>query len=198
VFRLRSPPWSSVAWWALDLETGGLDPKVDPIVAVGMVPIRGGVVELGEAWRTLVRPAEGSRLRPGSIEAHQLVHGDLAAAPPLAEVLGEVDRRLREGALLVHHRGVDVPFLRRGYARVGRRWPAPDVVDTAELLVRIARFAQPGLPLDAIALNLSDARRRWGLPAYQAHDALSDALATAELFLVLRDAIGARTVRDLR
>ena len=41
-------------------------------------------------------------------------------------------------------------------------------------------------------------RRQWRLPVYPAHDALSDALATAEPFLVLRVALGARTVRDLR
>jgi DNA polymerase-3 subunit epsilon len=198
VIRLRSPPWSSVAWWALDLETGGLDPRTDAVVAVGMVPIRDGVIELGEAWRTLVRPEEGLRLAARSIEAHQLVRGELEDAPPLAEVLGEVDRRLREGVLLVHHRGVDVPFLRRAYDRAGLRWPRPRVVDTAELLVRIARFANPALTVDAVRLNLSEARRQWRLPDYQAHDALSDALATAELFLVLREALGARTLRDLR
>jgi DNA polymerase-3 subunit epsilon len=46
-------------------------------------------------------------------------------------------------------------------------------------------------------LNLSRARREHGLPEYQAHDALTDALAAAELFLVLRKELGARTLRDL-
>jgi DNA polymerase III subunit epsilon len=36
------------------------------------------------------------------------------------------------------------------------------------------------------------------LPEYQQHDALSDAVATAELFLVLRRRIEARRLRDLR
>ena len=47
-------------------------------------------------------------------------------------------------------------------------------------------------------MNLAQARRRHGLPEYQAHDALTDAIAAAELFLVLRHALGARTLRDLR
>ncbi len=42
------------------------------------------------------------------------------------------------------------------------------------------------------------ARLAHGLPPYVAHDALIDAVATAELFLVLRRAIGAKTLRDLR
>ena len=45
---------------------------------------------------------------------------------------------------------------------------------------------------------LSKVRRSYGLPEYQAHDALTDALAAAELFLVLRNVLHARTLRDLR
>jgi DNA polymerase-3 subunit epsilon len=50
---------------------------------------------------------------------------------------------------------------------------------------------------DVPTLNLARARRKYGLPEYQAHDALTDAVATAELFLVLRKAVAARTLRDL-
>jgi DNA polymerase III subunit epsilon len=196
-----SPAWDSVVYWALDLETGGLDAKRDPIIAVGMLPIRGGRVRLGEAYRTLVRPADGRPIDPESVRAHQLVWGEVKDAPAIAEVLPEVDRRIGEGVLLVHHKGIDVAFLKDAYRRCGLRWPSPPVVDTVDLLVKLARRAhlrQPELPADPPALNLSAARDAHGLPPYQAHDALTDALATAELFLVLRHAIGARTLRDLR
>ena len=72
------------------------------------------------------------------------------------------------------------------------------MVDTFDLLRRVASVRSPDTPLDRLALNLSDARREYGLPAYEAHDALTDAVATAELFLVLRKTLGARSVRDLR
>jgi DNA polymerase-3 subunit epsilon len=196
-----SPPWDSVVYWSLDLETGGLDPRRDPILAVGMVPIRGGRVRLVEAYRTLVRPADGRPIDPQSVRAHQLVWGEVKDAPPVAAVLPEVERRIAEGALLVHHRGIDVPFLKDAYRRSGMRWRPPVVIDTVELLVKRARAAQlsaPELPLEPSSLNLSAARAAYGLPPYQAHDALSDAVATAELFLVLRHALGARTLRHLR
>jgi DNA polymerase-3 subunit epsilon len=196
-----SPPWDSVAYWALDLETGGLDPRRDPIIAVGMLPIRNGRIRLGEGYRTLVRPPDGRSIDPASIRAHQLVWGEVSGAPPLAEVLPEIDRRIREGVLLVHHRAIDVSFLKDAYRQTGLRWPAPPVVDTVDLLLAVARrehLARPELPADPPTVNLSAARQAHGLPAYQAHDALTDALATAELFLVLRDVLRARTLRDLR
>jgi DNA polymerase-3 subunit epsilon len=195
-----SPAWDSVTYWSLDIETGGLDPKRDPIIALGMVPIRDGVIRLGEAWRTLVRPEEGREIRPESVQAHQLVREEVREAPPLPEVLGEVERRLREGALLVHHQGIDVAFLKRAFARHGRRWPAPPVVDTVELLLKLERkrrFSARDDGVDGPSVNLSAARRRLGLPDYQAHDALTDAVATAELFLYLRGALQARTLRQL-
>ncbi len=195
-----SPAWDTVTYWSLDIETGGLDPKRDPILALGMLPIREGVIRLGEAYRTLVRPEAGREIRPESVQAHQLVLEEVREAPPLPEVLDEVDRRIRQGALLVHHQGIDVAFLKRAFARHGRRWPAPPVVDTVELLLKLERrqrFSQPEAGGDGHSVNLAAARRRLGLPDYQAHDALTDAIATAELFLFLRGALRAETLRQL-
>jgi len=196
-----SPPWDSVTYWALDLETGGLDARQDPILSVGMVPVRGGGIRLGESFSSLVRPEDAATIDPGSIRAHHLLPGDVREAPPIAEVLAEVDRRIREGALLVHQAALDVPFLRQAYRRTGRRWPSPTVIDTVALLLKAAkraRFLDPDAPEQEPDLNLSKARRRLGLPDYGAHDALTDAVSAAELFLVLRKQVGARTLRDLR
>jgi DNA polymerase III subunit epsilon len=194
-----SPPWDAVVYWALDLETGGLDPKRDAILSVGMVPIRDAHVRIGEAYRTLVRP-EG-RVDPRSVTAHQLVAAETRDAPPLADIVVEIDRRITGHVLLVHHRKLDVPFLRRAYRDAGRPWPDPPVVDTVELLLRHGRRAlrlDAELPPDPPSVNLSAARERFGLPSYGAHDALTDAVATAELFLVLRESLGVRRLRELR
>jgi DNA polymerase-3 subunit epsilon len=190
----RSPPWDGVVYWSLDLETGGLSVKQDAILAVGMVPIREGVIRLGEGYHTLVRPEDGGRIDPGSVRAHQLLWGEVQEGLPLAEVLPEIDRRIREGVLLVHHRGIDEAFLKRDFKRKGLAWPKPRLVDTVDLLLKLSRFAPPDQPR---TLNLTAARRRYGLPDYQAHDAYTDAVATAELFLVLRKSLGAKTLRDL-
>jgi len=196
-----SPRWDVPVYWALDLETGGLDARKDPIISVGMVPVRAGVIRLGEAFGTLIRPDPSRVIRPESVKAHQLLAGDLDKAPPLGAVLLEVGRRLSGCVLLVHNRGIDLPFLKGGHARTGLEWTKPKVVDTVDLLVKAAsrrRFLRPASGEEMPSLNLTEARRAHGLPDYEAHDALVDAVATAELFLVLRQAIGAKTLRDLR
>lgn len=196
-----SPAWDSVTYWSLDLETGGLDARRDGILAVGMVPVRAGTVRLGESWCTLVRPDSSSGIDPESVRAHQLVWGEVKEAPPIGELLPEIDRRLRQGVLLLHHRTLDLAFLRRAYRAAGLHWPRPRVVDTVDLLVKVQERRlrlEPHLPRDLPNLNLSKARKEYGLPEYQAHDALTDAIATAELFLVLRKVLGAKRLRDLR
>ena len=195
-----SPRWDQPVYWALDLETGGLDARHDPVISVGMVPIRSGVIRLGESFSTLIRPDPGRPIRPESVRAHQLLAGDLRKSPPLKAVLQEVDRRLADGVLLVHNRGIDLPFLKGGHERTGLPWKKPTIVDTVDLIVKAAtrrRFLRPGGD-EMPSLNLVEARRVHGLPDYQAHDALIDAVSTAELFLVLRQALGAKTLRDLR
>jgi DNA polymerase-3 subunit epsilon len=195
----HSPDWESVVYWALDLETGGLDAQSDAILAVGMVPVREGTVRLGEAFRTLVQPEEGKQIRPSSIPAHQLVPQEVQGAPALAAVLDSIEDRLREGVLLVHQASVDVAFLQRAHKGLGRKWRKPTVVDTVDLLLKLAhksRFASQ-TPDQMPELNLSEARRGLGLPSYPAHDPLTDAMATAELFLVLRHKLGAKKLREL-
>ena len=186
--------WTEVAFWTLDLETSGLDPRRDEILAVGMVPIRAGGIRWGERFATLVQPVwPGAALGEG-LGVHHLLPGEVAGALALAAALEQVFLRLDEGILLVHFAALDVEFLRRAAAACGREWPRPRVVDTVRLLEQITRFEYPKPALES---SLGAARARYGLPPAEEHDALADALATAELFLVLRHRLHAETVREL-
>ena len=191
---VRSEPWTEVVYWALDLETSGLDPRRDEILAVGMVPIRAGAVRWGERFTTLVRPDRPGVAAGAGLAAHHLLPGEVAAGVPLQEAVDEILRRIEGGALLVHCAPVDVPFLRAACASCGRRWPAVPVVDTAALVDQMARLDYPKVAADS---SLSAARARFGLPEAAQHDALADALATAELFLALRHHLQAIRLGDL-
>ena len=196
----NSPPWDSVVYWSIDLETGGLDPKNDPIISIGMVPLEQGVIRYGTAWASLVQPQARNGISTASIKAHQLVPDEVRNAPPLPDVLREFDRRLGDGVLLVHQASIDVRFLRRAFDECGMKWRRPTVVDTVDLLLKLSRkqrFMDPHAREKDPVLNLAAARASLGLPEYQAHDALTDAVSAAELFLVLRRKLGATKLREL-
>jgi DNA polymerase-3 subunit epsilon len=196
----RSPGWNEVDYWALDLETGGLSPGKDPILAVGMVPIRKGIIRLAETYATLVQPPREAPHSPAAVAVHHILPDEARAGLPLFLVLPEIDRRLREGVLLVHHARIDVTFLKRAHRALLRRWPAPRVVDTVALIWKLAsrgRFLGGVEGKPEPTFHLGEMRSDLDLPPYPAHDALTDAIATAELFLALRARLGARRLKEL-
>jgi DNA polymerase-3 subunit epsilon len=196
--RWGSPRWDQVAFAALDLETSGLTPRTDEILSLAWVPIRNGVVRYGEHVASHLRPPDLEHLSLAGLPAHELLPAELAAAPPFCDFLPRLDALLRSSVLVLHHAPLDLGFLRRAYQREGAAWPRPRVVDTVTLLRRLDRRHQLLRPHpQPLPLALGDARAILGLPPYPAHQALADALATAELFLVLRGRLAITRLRGL-
>lgn len=193
----KSPAWNEINYWALDLETSGLD-RSDQILSVGMVPIRNGVIEFGAHYYSLVRPAQPKALSVEGIKVHHILPNELATAPPLSQVLCEVRERIGQDVLLLHFSWIDLGFLRRSYQALGQPWIKPTVVDTARLLARLSDRRRRIDPYTKpYPSGLRAARDALGLPAHLEHHALWDALATAELFLVLRHMLQAQTLGQL-
>jgi DNA polymerase-3 subunit epsilon len=183
----RSPGWRETVFWALDLEASGLDPRSASVLSVGMVPIRDGVVRWGQRWYSLAQPATSERAATDAVRVHEILPDELTGSPPMADLVPEIERRIREGVLLVHWRHLDVPLLRRCFREAGVPWPRPRVVDTTDLLARLDRRRRLLEPEPRpTPTQLAAARRALDLPAHTEHHALYDALATAELFLLLR------------
>lgn len=177
-------PWREASYTVLDLETTGLDPSADAIVAAGGLRVVGGRVLAASAFRFLVRP---DRAVPSqAVRVHGLLPGDLEAAPPLTAQLPVLLDRLAGDVTVVHVAEVDLAFLDAAMRRTwGCPWPT-GVLDTARLaatLHRRLRLAQPPGPQPS--LRLADLAAAYGLPVHPQHDPLHDALTTAQLFLAL-------------
>ena len=165
---------------ALDLETTGLDPAADQIASIGYVPIRAGRVCMTGAQHTLVR-IDGSVEQSATI--HGIVDAELDDAVPLEAALTELLDALKNRVLVLHHAPLDLRFL---HAACQRLWDVPlniRVVDTLALGQR-RRPNTRSEPREG-EFRLHALRHQYGLPRYPAHNALSDALATAELFLAM-------------
>lgn len=169
-------PLEALPLLAVDLETTGLSPDKDQVLSVGWVPVDGTRIDLSGARRLVVRHHD-----PGSaVTIHGLTHDDLEAGQPLSLVLAELRQALSGRALLAHHSAFEVAFLGAASRSVGERVTWPRDVCTLQLQRRLlAREGEvpPG------SLRLWRARERHGLPTTRAHDALTDALACAELYL---------------
>jgi DNA polymerase III subunit epsilon len=182
---LRRTPLGQARWVVLDCETSGLDPRRDHLLSVGALRVRSDRIELGGAFSARVRsPA------PSTAE-NILVHGIGAdaqrAAPPSEEVLPQLARYLEGAIAVAFHAWFDREVLQRAGLRSARRW-----LD----LEPLAHALYPGKKLRTLDEWLS----AFGIQPAARHDALLDALASAELLLVLlaqaRNA-GLRTVEEL-
>lgn len=176
---ILSTPYDRADLLAIDLETTGLNPETDEILSVGYVPIAGGRVHLAGAAYHLVHPL--GRVPDETAVIHGLLDGALAEAPPLDKVLPRLLAAMAGRVAIAHHARIERQFLSAACRRLyGRPLAAPFVCTLA--LERRALILEGRESGDG-DLRLGPTRARYGLPRYRAHNALTDALAAAELFL---------------
>ncbi len=173
--------WKSVEIVALDLETTGLDPKKDHILSFGLVHMQYSSIQLGTAWHEIVRIDE--QIPESSAVIHQITDDASAAGTPLEELLPKLLLRLAGKVILVHYKNIEQNFLDAACRRLyGIPFIIP-IIDTLPIALRLMELRnhtiQPG------NLRLFNLRPHFGLPQYKAHNALYDAIATAELFLAM-------------
>lgn len=174
----------SVPMVAMDMETTGLDIQRCGIVSLALVPFTYHRIDFANRRSWLIKPRRP--LWRHSVTVHGITDQDIEQAPDLEHVLEEMLSHMAGRVVVVHYREIERPFLD---AAVLERTAEPfrfPVIDTMELEARRHRFSRwaqfrqwLGRPLPSIRLAAS--RQRYGLPMYHGHNALTDALATAEL-----------------
>jgi len=165
---------------SLDIETTGLDAATADMLSVGWVVIRDGKVDLGTAESYIVRPSVevGS-----SASVHGLTDTVVEAGHDWTMVLSKIIEALTGRVLLVHHAGLDKVLLDRMCKTCFDAPLLVPVIDTLSLEHRRRKHRHH--VDDKQSLRLSDLRTTYGLPRYNAHDCLVDAIATAELLIAM-------------
>lgn len=122
-----------------------------------------------------------------SVVLHRITHSEIQAAPDLLDVLDELLAHLAGRVVVVHHQAIERQFLDAALKRrIGEGIVFP-VIDTLALEARLYRVPSwhnlwrwlRGKP--PVSIRLAASRARYGLPAYRAHHALTDAQAAGEL-----------------
>jgi DNA polymerase-3 subunit epsilon len=173
----RSRDIHSVSLLSLDFETSGLDSSKDHIVSAGYVVIERGEIQLSTATHELVRTEK--LLTEESVVIHKITDDAASAGSPLDEVVGKLLQALAGRVMVAHNTKIELSFLTqacRDLYGISPRFPAIDTM-------RIARqwLERRNKEIEQGDLRLFNLRKRYGLPMYQAHNALTDAIATAEL-----------------
>lgn len=177
-------PIRDVPLLALDFETTGLEADQHSIVSIGLVPFTLDGIQLGQCWHQVVRPR--LPLHKTSVTIHGITHSEIENAPDLEDVLDPLFEHLNGRIPVVHYRNIERPFLNTALQwRLNEQLRFP-VIDTMAIEAHLHPNRNPSrwqqlMGKKPISIRLADSRLRYGLPHYASHNALIDAIATAEL-----------------
>ena len=173
-----SSDWRQVSFLVVDAEMSSLDVSEGELLSVGWVVVENGAIALNSARHYLINP-ENSVGQSATI--HQLRDCELSEAETGAEVLGHFLQAAAGKVLVFHNAALDMAFLN---AVSRREFDAPILMPCIDTLQREhILLNRREVPIKSGDLRLQACRERYNLPAYPAHNALLDALATAELLL---------------
>ncbi len=171
---------SAQRWAVLDVESSGLDPRRDRLIAVAAVALRFDSgqprIHLGDSFEVVLRQPD---LPPD--KANILLHGIGVGAQreggePQA-ALRSLEHWLAGAPLVAFHAAFDEALVQRAMQSVlGHRLANPWLD-----LEPVAAALQPKVP----ARSLDEWLQHFGIACAQRHQAAADTLATAELLLKL-------------
>ena len=180
---------------AVDVETTGLSPRDDRLLSIGWVPIDGGAVTLAGAGHMVLQQQDGTSVGK-SATIHGLTDDALRAGTPAAEAVTGLLRALQGRVMVVHYAAMEQGFLSAACAQhFGAELHVP-IVDT--FAVERRHMERMGTYPRGEDLRLARVRQRYGLPQYRNHNALTDALACAELYLALAAASRGTTLASMQ
>ena len=165
---------------AVDLELTGLDKRRERIVAMGWTRIDGGRIRFEDHRRLLLR---SDRPVGDSALVHGLTDTEVESGVPVGQGLEALFEAARGRLWVMHHAGLDVAFLKRACAAWAGVVPGFIVLDTLRIEYRLRLRRE--IPVKQGDLQLDRIRGRYGLPPHATHDALGDAVATAELMIAI-------------
>ncbi|MEZ9142560.1 MULTISPECIES: 3'-5' exonuclease [unclassified Shewanella] len=169
---------------ALDFETTGLDADQNSIISIGLVPFTLNRIALRHAKHWFVTPED--KLQENSIIIHGITHSDLKGAPDLLRILEQLLDELAGKIVVVHYRRIERDFFDAALRSLIKEGIVFPVVDTMQIEAELQQNKPKGF-LDWFkhkrpeSIRLGSTRIRYNLPTYPPHDALTDAIATAEL-----------------
>lgn len=171
-------PWQDVEYCVIDIEASSLNPHVGEILSIAWVIIADGKIRLDRSAQYYVKPkyAVGD-----SATVHQIRDCELHDGISRHAMFTYLFQAANNRVLVFHHAPFDMGYLHKfSFYEYGlpMLWPVADT-----LRIEKKRLEQKSNLIRQNALRLASCRARYNLPRYPAHNALHDALATAELFI---------------
>lgn len=163
-----------------DCETTGLSPKIDNIISIGAVKIKGNKILTNEAIHIFVK--QEKQISHESIAIHQIRHCDLNGAIDIQEAIEKFLYYIGNRKLVGYYLEFDVAMINK-YIKPMFGITLPNKKEEVSAIYYDKKICT--IPQGHIDLRFDTILQDLALPKLQAHDALNDAIMTAMMYLKL-------------
>jgi DNA polymerase-3 subunit epsilon len=171
---------ADIAILSVDFETTGLNAINDKLLSVGFIEVKQQQISLKTSYHQIIKTKED--LSANNVIIHQITDQQKEQGAPLKEVVETLLKALAGKVMLVHFARIERQFLQQACLELYGVAPPFPIIDT--LMVAKRQLDKKDVAYDPSELRLSALRHKQGLPNHFAHNALNDAVATAELLMV--------------
>jgi DNA polymerase III subunit epsilon len=158
---------------AIDIETTGLNPKKDEMIALACMPIIHLRIRVRDMFYTLIKPKKYSY---NAMKYHGISKDNLMNAPVFEKAADGILKVL-EGVLVGHSVEFDFSFLKMSFKKSGVNFKR-ECLDIA-LIERWLRQKRKTSDMD---LSFDAMMKAYGLKQYYRHNAAADAFFAAQIF----------------
>jgi DNA polymerase-3 subunit alpha (Gram-positive type) len=163
---------NNLSFCVFDLETTGGNHKSDKIIEIGLVKVKN--LEIIEEKNYLIQPE--IKIPDFIQKLTSITPKDVKSSPVIEDVIDEVLEFMGDSILVAHNTSFDIPF----FNSVLKRLNKPELTNKSLCTNLMTRYLIPHL----MNSNLNYMSRIFDISHDQAHRALDDAKATAELLLI--------------
>lgn len=173
-----------------DCETTGLKPKVDDIISIGAVKVKGNKILTNEAIHIYVK--QEKQINHESITIHQIRHCDLDEAISIEKAMEQFLYYIGNRKLVGYYLEFDVAMINK-YIKPMFGITLPNEKEEVSAIYYDKKIAT--IPQGHVDLRFDTILEDLALPKLQAHDALNDAVMTAMMYLKLKQIKSVKTSR---
>jgi DNA polymerase-3 subunit epsilon len=172
----------NVSFAVVDCETTGVNPETDRILQLAAIVVN-GEGEIVQTFDTVVKPESPADYTHGAEHIHGISEEQVAQGMPLREALQKLWEISDGNFFTAHNAKFDIGFIHAESKRVGLERQVETYIDTLALSRKTDAEKERKHSLDALC-------EHYGIERDRAHEAKSDATATAQLLIHLMHDMG--------
>ncbi|MFV0280174.1 MAG: 3'-5' exonuclease [Rhodoblastus sp.] len=182
-FRFLFAPGPPDEVVVVDCETTGLDVSKDDIITIAAVKVRKNRILTSEKFVAVARPE--AKMKAEAIKVHHVFESEAEKGERIRQIMRDFLRFVGGRPLVGYYLEFDVAMIDKNVLRLIQIELPNKMIEISAMYYE--RRYGAGHPGDRIDLSFARILGDLGIPMLDQHDALNDAIMTAQAYIALKD-----------